>query len=219
MAIYRAALIGCSRMGAFIDNEGSENRRFAYSHAAGYEASSRTELIALSDTRAEVMARAGERYGVPGDHQYRDYREMLAREKPDIVSVATQPEHRTRIVLDAVEAGSPGDLCGKSDGCIHGGGRCHDGSLREKGGVFQPRHQPPLGRPLGKTTGNGRQRRPRLPECRRLTLDGDPVQQCQPYVRPHALASRRLPRRLGPGIFSATPTTICSTETSSRRIR
>ncbi len=104
MEVYRAALIGCSRMGAFIDNEG--NRQFAYSHAAGYEASCRTELIALSDTREEVLAKAGERYGVPADHQYRNYREMLAREKPDIVSVATQPEHRAQIVLDAVEAGA-----------------------------------------------------------------------------------------------------------------
>ena len=106
MKFYRAALIGCSRMGAFIDNEGKRSG-YAYSHAAGYEASSRTELVALSDRREDVMARTGERYGVPADHQYLDYRELLSREKPDIVSVATQPEHRARIVLDAVEAGVP----------------------------------------------------------------------------------------------------------------
>lgn len=106
MKPYRAALIGCSRMGAFIDNEGFE-RGFAYSHAAGYEASSRTELVALSDKREDVMARAGNRYGVPAERQYDDYRELLAREKPDIVSVATQPEHRAEIVFDAVAAGVP----------------------------------------------------------------------------------------------------------------
>ena len=101
---YRAALIGCGRMGAFIDNE--VNSPHAYSHAAGYRACPRTELVALSDPRAEVMARAGERYGVPRERRYRDYREMLARERPEIVSVATQPEPRAAIVIHAAEQGA-----------------------------------------------------------------------------------------------------------------
>ena len=64
MKTYRAALIGCSRMGAFIDNEVSADR-YPYSHAAGYEACDRTELVACSDLRPDVMARVGERYRVP----------------------------------------------------------------------------------------------------------------------------------------------------------
>ena len=107
MKSYRTALIGCSRMGAFIDNEVQKDKNLAYSHAAGYESSPRTQLVALSDSRADVMAKAGERYGVTADHQYKDYREMLVKEAPDIVSVATQPEHRAKIVLDAVNAGIP----------------------------------------------------------------------------------------------------------------
>ena len=104
MTTYRAALIGCGRMGAFIDNEGTSPH--AYSHAAGYLACPRTELVALSDPRAEVMDRAGERYGVPTERRYRDYREMLAREQPDIVSVATQPEQRAALVIYAAEHGA-----------------------------------------------------------------------------------------------------------------
>ena len=53
MKTYRAALIGCSRMGAFIDNEVSADR-YPYSHAAGYEACDRTELVACSDLRPDV---------------------------------------------------------------------------------------------------------------------------------------------------------------------
>ena len=101
--IYRAALIGCSRMGAFIDNE--RKRAYAFSHAACYEASPRTELVACTDLRADVLDRAGERYGVPREHRYLDHREMLAAEQPDIVSIATQPEQRTEIVLQVIEAG------------------------------------------------------------------------------------------------------------------
>lgn len=104
MTTYRAALIGCGRIGAFIDNEVADP--CPYSHAAAYEACERTTLIALADQRADVMARAGERYSVAAAHQYTDYREMLAAERPDIVSVATQPEHRAEIVIHAAERGA-----------------------------------------------------------------------------------------------------------------
>ena len=104
MKTYRAALIGCSRMGAFIDNEVPPEKR-PYSHAAGYEACQQTELVACSDQRAEVMEKTGQRYNIPAQHQYLDYREMIEQENLDIVSVATQPEHRAEIVIYAVDHG------------------------------------------------------------------------------------------------------------------
>ena len=105
MAQYKAVLIGCSRMGAFIDNEVPAKMR-PYSHAAGYEACDRVDLIACSDVRADVMDQAGQRYGIAAEKQYLDYREMLEREKPDIVSVATQPEQRAEIIVYAAENGA-----------------------------------------------------------------------------------------------------------------
>ena len=50
MKRYRAAIVGCGRMGAFIDNEarGSKSVVLPYSHAAGFEACPRTELVAGS---------------------------------------------------------------------------------------------------------------------------------------------------------------------------
>ena len=104
MQTYRAALVGCSRMGAFIDNEVAADRG-AYSHAAGYEACPRTDMVACSDKRTEVMERTGERYGVPKERQYLDYREMIEAEKPDILSIATQPEHRAEIAIWAAHHG------------------------------------------------------------------------------------------------------------------
>ena len=46
MKTYRAAVIGCSRMGGFIDNEVAKSGTIVlpYSHAAGYVACVRTEL-------------------------------------------------------------------------------------------------------------------------------------------------------------------------------
>ena len=108
MKTYRAALVGCSRMGAFIDNEqrGASRFRQPYSHAAGYEACERTELVACSDLRADVLEQAGKRYGVPSERLYSDYREMIDKEQPDIVSVATQPEQRAEVVIYAAEHGA-----------------------------------------------------------------------------------------------------------------
>ena len=91
-------------MGAFIDNEVPKERG-PYSHAAGYEACERTEMVACSDLREDVMAQVGVRYGVPGERQYVDYREMIDKEQPEILSVATQPEHRAGIVVYAAENG------------------------------------------------------------------------------------------------------------------
>lgn len=108
MTTYRAALVGCSRMGAFIDNEvpdDLEHRPLPYSHAAGYEACNRTELVACSDLRTDVMAQTGLRYGVPQDRHYTDYQAMIDREQPDIVSVATQPEQRAEVVIYAAAHG------------------------------------------------------------------------------------------------------------------
>ena len=80
MKTYRAAVIGCSRMGGFIDNEiapGDLASPLPYSHAACYEASERTELVACADLREDVMAGFGERYGIPKERQYTDYRELI----------------------------------------------------------------------------------------------------------------------------------------------
>ena len=107
MKTYRAAVIGCSRMGAFIDNEVPDYKaiKLPYSHAAGFFAEERTDLIACADLRPEVMEKFGNRYNVPKENQYTDYREMIEKEQLDIVSVATQPEHRAEIVIYAAENG------------------------------------------------------------------------------------------------------------------
>lgn len=107
MTVYRAALVGCSRMGAFIDNEvvGVRSVVLPYSHAAGYEACPRTKLVAGSDLRPEVLEKFGARYGVPAERQYTDYREMIRKERPDILSIATQPEQRAEVILFAAEHG------------------------------------------------------------------------------------------------------------------
>ena len=107
MKTYRAAVIGCSRMGGFIDNEVVDSPRHVppYSHGAGFFACERTELVACADFRPDVMEKFGDLYSVPKSGQYTDYKEMIERENLDIVSVATQPEPRAEIVIYAADHG------------------------------------------------------------------------------------------------------------------
>ena len=107
MKTYRAAVIGCSRMGAFIDHEVVNYRGIVppYSHAAGFYAEERTDLVACADLRPDVMEEFGRQYDVPKQRQYTDYREMIERENLDIVSVATQPEQRAEVVIHAADHG------------------------------------------------------------------------------------------------------------------
>jgi predicted dehydrogenase len=107
MKRYRAAVIGCSRMGGFIDNEvvGAPMHVAPYSHAAGFYTCERTDLVACADVRVDVMEQFGGRYDIPKSRQYTDYREMIEKERLEIVSVATQPEPRAKIVIYAAEQG------------------------------------------------------------------------------------------------------------------
>lgn len=117
MKQYRAGVIGCGRMGGFIDNEwagGPLEDLLPHSHAGVYEVVDRIDLVACCDPRADVMAVFGERYGVPKEKQYTDYEEMIRKERLDIVSVATQPHQRAEIVEFACEQGVPALYCEKA---------------------------------------------------------------------------------------------------------
>ena len=110
MGKYRVAIVGCSRIGGFIDNEVRGSYSYTvlpYSHAAGYTACENTDLIACSDLRLDVMLEFGRQYNIDQNQQYTDYKKMIDIEKPDILSVATQPEIRSEIILYALSQGVP----------------------------------------------------------------------------------------------------------------
>ena len=112
---YSAALIGCGRMGATIDDEVRDRPNsylwIPYSHAAGYMAVERTDLIAVSDIDPIRTESIRQRYDVP--HGYTDYREMIEREKPDIISIATRPATHAEITVFAAEHGVKAIYCEK----------------------------------------------------------------------------------------------------------
>jgi predicted dehydrogenase len=101
-------------MGATIDDEVSDGPGrppLPYSHAAGYAAADRVDLVAAADLDEAALAEAQRRYDIP--RGYDDYREMVEGEEPDILSVATRPSTHAEMVSFAAEHGVPAVYCEK----------------------------------------------------------------------------------------------------------
>ena len=88
----RTAIIGTSRVGAFFEDRlAASPELIPSSHAACYEAHPRTRLVAGCDILPERVEAFGKKWGVTA--LYTDYREMLEKERPDVVSVCTAWGH------------------------------------------------------------------------------------------------------------------------------
>jgi predicted dehydrogenase len=94
---YRAAVIGC----------GGISRR----HARGLQALPGCELVAGADVRPENAAKLAAEFGFR--NSYPDYRELLSKEKPDLVAICTWPGTHAEITAAAAEAGARGIICEK----------------------------------------------------------------------------------------------------------
>lgn len=104
-----AAVIGCGWAGA----EVSDRARAPlppgwtpFGHAQAIRAAPGLVLAALCDSNRERLDRAGDGLGVAA--RYTDHRELLRRERPQAVAIATRMPGRCRIIRDCVEAGVKG---------------------------------------------------------------------------------------------------------------
>lgn len=113
MSKYKAVIVGAGRMAGTIDDEVVEYRACSnpYSHAAGYAAVPEVDLLAFADLDMTKVESLQQRYGVP--RGYTDYREMIEREQPDIVSITTPGTHHCEAVLFAAAHGAKAIYCEK----------------------------------------------------------------------------------------------------------
>lgn len=75
----------------------------ARGHAEAYQHIKRGQLAAISTRNQENLDAFGERFGVRS--RYTDYREMFAKEKPDLVHVNTPPDVRLEVMEAAAAEG------------------------------------------------------------------------------------------------------------------
>ena len=105
MARYKVAVIGLGRISSTIDDEiQGTSHQLPMSHTGSYVQVPEVELVAAADTYAEQREAFGRRYGL--SNLYSDYREMLEKERPEIVSVCTSAKPRADIVTTIAEMDS-----------------------------------------------------------------------------------------------------------------
>ena len=105
MGSYRGAVIGCGRIGSTIDDEhvGRPQFRYPWAHAPAMIEAKGIDLVAASDLSTDQLDDFERRWDVTA--LYTDYREMIAKEQPDIVSVTTRAEERADVVMGVAETG------------------------------------------------------------------------------------------------------------------
>jgi predicted dehydrogenase len=118
MVTYRAAVVGLTGIGQSPAGPAADpvlGQYAPHSHVAAYASEPRATVVGACDLLEAPLERFrslwGERF--PEAHTYTDYREMLAQERIDLLSVATSDHRHAQIVVDAVEAGVKGIFCEK----------------------------------------------------------------------------------------------------------
>ena len=100
--VFNAAVIGCGNMGSEYDKGGSG--KFPLSHAGAYSANRQTNLTAVCDINRRKMLKAKKKWNTKSG--YTDYKEMLDKEKIDILSIASSTPSHLGILKEALR----GDL-------------------------------------------------------------------------------------------------------------
>ncbi len=84
------ALIGCGRISPN-HIEAAKNNKL--------------DFVAMCDVLPEVMQEKSEKFGLEAVRKYTDYKELLEKEKPELVAIATESGKHAAIALDCIAAG------------------------------------------------------------------------------------------------------------------
>lgn len=107
---YRVGVIGCGRIASTIDDELRKHHRggivLPLCHAGGYALVEETEITAACDIVDETLRIFCRRWDVP--RSYRDFRELIDMEKPEILSITTRPEQHAEAMIYGAEHGVKG---------------------------------------------------------------------------------------------------------------
>ena len=84
------ALIGCGRISPN-HIEAAKNNKLNF--------------VAMCDIVPEIMKEKSDRFGLENVRKYTDYKELLEKEKPELVAIATESGKHATIALDCINAG------------------------------------------------------------------------------------------------------------------
>jgi predicted dehydrogenase len=100
-------VIGLGRIASTIDDEVlGTSWMLPFSHMGSYREVPEVEVVGAADPHPEQRASFGQRYGFDDRRLYADYRQMIEREQPAIVSVCTNARHRHAVVTEIARMGA-----------------------------------------------------------------------------------------------------------------
>jgi len=94
---YRVAIVGCGGI--------------SHAHGDAWRALPEIEIVGACDEKFEALSRFATEYNV--QNTYNELRQMLEKQKPDVLVVATWPSSHLKNVLEAVRCGVKGILVEK----------------------------------------------------------------------------------------------------------
>lgn len=109
MKKYKAAVIGCGRIGVEVQNYRKEVQ--PATHAGAYKAHPRIKLSGFADIDEKRLELAGRYF--PGVPLFKSAESLLTKINPDIVSIATHPDSHLGLVKLAAEYKSKAIICEK----------------------------------------------------------------------------------------------------------
>ena len=112
---YRAAIVGTGRIASLLERDPLRGK--PCTHAGHYRRHPETVLVAGADIDGGRLARFGDEWAIASHHLYDDYREMLARERPEVVSICAYAPDRAAMCRDALAAGARGLWIEKAIAC------------------------------------------------------------------------------------------------------
>jgi len=122
----------------------------AYQHARAYaELAETCEMVACADIAEENARAFAAKFGIAG--VYLDYREMLAKEKLDLVSICTWPKLHAEMAIACAQAGCRACHCEKPMDITYGGARLMLQVADQHGMKLTFNHQRRYGKPFRKT--------------------------------------------------------------------
>ncbi|MDH7568739.1 MAG: Gfo/Idh/MocA family oxidoreductase [Armatimonadota bacterium] len=145
MGTLRVGIIGTGKKKQRGDRFGYA---MAYQHANGYQKLPTCQLVACADISLENGRAFAEAYGIPEAKVYTDYREMLDKEKLDVVSICTWMHLHERMTLDAIAAGVKAIHCEKPMADTWGGSKRMAEAARAHGVQLTFNHQRRYGAPF-----------------------------------------------------------------------
>ncbi|MBT5027452.1 MAG: Gfo/Idh/MocA family oxidoreductase [Nitrospinaceae bacterium] len=109
MKKYKTGLVGCGRIGSLLEEDPLRGK--PCTHAGGFSTLPAIDLVAGCDISPERLHKFGQRWNV--NQLYSDYREMLKKERLDILCIATWTALHADMTLTAAKAGVKGIFCEK----------------------------------------------------------------------------------------------------------